>query len=71
MHTWPILFFWIAQNYEAALLAIARQAVDTLAASDGTISIASDLLALVTPSTPRSIRDDVLDVQDEEFSDGE
>ena len=74
MRTWPILFIWIAQNYEAALIAIARRAVDTLAASDGTISSVSDvsdLPALVTPSTPRSIRDDVLDVEDEEFSDGE
>ena len=71
MRTWPILSIWIAQNYEAALIAIARRAVDTLAASDGTISTASDLPALVTPSTPRSIRDDVLDSEDEEFSFGE
>ena len=68
MRTWPILSFWIAQNYEAALIAMARRAVDALTTSDGMSSSASDLPALV-PSTPSSIRDEVPDVGEDEFSD--
>jgi hypothetical protein len=70
MHAWPILSFWIAQNYEAALIAMARRAVDALPARDGLSSNDSEMPDLA-PSSSSSSRDEVPFVLDEESSDNE
>ena len=66
----PILSFWIAQNYEAALIAIARRAVDALPARDGLSSNDCEMPDLGNSSSSSS-RDEVPFVVDEESSNNE